>query len=60
VDPSKKTPVNAGVVRVDAQGFTKVGFKPTLDIQQADKFALSAEKKGGVAENEGPIILLGP
>ncbi len=60
VDPSKKTPVNAGVVRVDEKGFAKVDFKPTLDIQQADKFALSVEKVGGVAENEGPIILLSP
>jgi anti-sigma-K factor RskA len=58
VDPSKKTPVNAGVVKVDAKGFAKVEFKPTVDVQQADKFALSVEKKGGVAENEGPIILL--
>lgn len=58
VDPSKKTPVNAGIVKVDAKGFAKVEFKPTVDVQQADKFALSVEKKGGVAENEGPIILL--
>lgn len=58
VDPSKKTPVNAGIVKVDAKGFAKVEFKPTVDVQQADKFALSVEKKGGVAENEGPIILM--
>lgn len=58
VDPSKKTPVNAGIVKVDASGFAKVEFKPTVDVQQADKFALSVEKKGGVLENEGPIILL--
>lgn len=58
VDPSKKTPVNAGIVKVDANGFAKVEFKPTVDVQQADKFALSVEKKGGVLENEGPIILL--
>ena len=60
VDPSKKTPVNAGVVRVDAKGFAKVDFKPTLDIQQANNFAISVEKKGGVAQNEGPIVLLSP
>jgi hypothetical protein len=64
VDPSKKTPVNAGVVRVDPQGFAKVQFKPNLDIQQADKFALSVEKKvdnpGGVPDNAGPIVLVSP
>lgn len=60
VDPTKKAPVNAGVVTIDPQGFAKVAFKPTLDIQQADKFALSVEKKGGVPQNEGPIVLLSP
>jgi len=58
VDPSKKKPVDAGVVTVDAKGFAKVEFKPVLDIEQADKFALSVEKKGGVPEGEGPIVLL--
>ena len=58
VDPSKKTPVNAGIVKVDANGFAKVEFKPTIEVQQADKFALSVETKGGVPENKGPIILL--
>ncbi|MDB6138361.1 MAG: hypothetical protein JWO94_1433 [Verrucomicrobiaceae bacterium] len=64
VDPSKKTPVNAGVVRVDPKGFAKVQFKPTTDIQQADKFALSVEKKvedpAGVPVGAGPIVLLSP
>ena len=62
VDPSHKTPVNAGVVRVDKKGFAKVQFKPNFAIQQADKFALSVEKKvddpAGVPENKGPIVLL--
>ena len=64
VDPSKKTPVNAGVVRVDAKGFAKVQFKPVLDVQSADKFALSVEKKvpdpAGVPVGAGPIVLLSP
>ncbi len=64
VDPSKKTPVNAGVVRVDAKGFAKVQFKPALDVQSADKFALSVEKKvpdpAGVPVGAGPIVLLSP
>ena len=64
VDPSKKAPVNAGVVRVDPKGFAKVQFKPNLEIQQADKFALSVEKKvddpAGVSVGAGPIVLLSP
>lgn len=62
VDPSKKTPVNAGVVRVDSKGFAKVQFKPVDAIEQADKFALSVEKKvddpAGVPANAGPVVLL--
>ena len=64
VDPSKKAPVNAGVIRVDPKGNAKVQFKPNMEIQQADKFALSVEKKvanpGGVPDNAGPIVLLSP
>ncbi len=60
VDPAKKTPVNAGVVQVDDKGFAKVEFKPVAEISKANNFAISVEKKGGVAENEGPIILLSP
>jgi anti-sigma-K factor RskA len=58
VDPKQVKPVNAGIVKVDEQGFAKVQFKPTIDVSKADKFALSVEKKGGVPQNEGPIILL--
>ncbi len=60
VDPKKDTPVDAGVVKVDAQGFAKVDFKPLVDISEATKFALSVEKEGGVPKGEGPIILIGP
>ena len=64
VDPSKKAPVNAGVVQVDQKGFARVQFKPVDSIQQADKFALSVEKKvdnpAGVGSNAGPIVLLSP
>jgi len=64
VDPSKKTPVNAGVVRVDPKGFAKVQFKPNLEIQQANNFALSVEKKvddpAGVPVGAGPIVLISP
>ena len=60
VDPKHDTPVNAGIVRVDAQGFAKVEFKPTLDISEAKNFAISVETEGGVPKNEGPIVLLSP
>jgi anti-sigma-K factor RskA len=62
IDSTQKTPVNAGIVRVDAEGFAKVEFKPTLAIQQAEKFALSVEKEGGAPAGEGPagpVVLLG-
>lgn len=60
VDPKNPSPVNAGVVQVDAQGFAKVDFKPVVDVSEAAKFALSVERKGGVPNNEGPIVLIGP
>lgn len=60
VDPSHQSPVNAGVVRVDEQGFARVSFKPAAAIAQADKFAISVEQRGGVPQNEGPIVLLSP
>ncbi|MBB5040142.1 anti-sigma factor domain-containing protein [Prosthecobacter dejongeii] len=60
VDPKNPTPVNAGVVQLDGQGFAKVEFKPVEEVSSAAKFALSVEREGGVAKNEGPIILIGP
>lgn len=60
VDPEKAAPVDAGVVRVDDQGFARVRFKPTATIAKADKFAISVERRGGVPQNEGPIVLLSP
>jgi anti-sigma-K factor RskA len=60
VDPKHKTPVNAGIVRVDETGFAKVDFKPTLNIDEAKNFAISVEAEGGVPENKGPIVLLSP
>ncbi len=62
IDSSQSTPINAGVVRVNARGFAKVDFKPAMDIQRADKFALSVEKQGGAPAGEGPsgpVILAG-
>ncbi|MEN3942628.1 anti-sigma factor [Prosthecobacter sp. SYSU 5D2] len=60
VDPKNPEPVPAGIVRVDAQGFASVDFKPAEVVSSAGKFALSIEREGGVPKNEGPIILIGP
>lgn len=60
VDPNNPKPVNAGIVKVDADGFAKIDFKPVIEVSSAAKFALSVEREGGVPENEGPIILIGP
>ena len=60
VDPSHQNPVDAGVVRVDEQGFARVSFKPSMDIAKAEKFAISVEQHGGVPVNAGPIVLLSP
>lgn len=60
VDPSKPKPVDAGIVKMDANGFAKIDFKPVVDVSEAAKFALSVERKGGVPQNEGPIVFIGP
>lgn len=60
VDPAKPKTVDAGIVRVDSKGFARVEFKPVVDVSEAAKFAVSIERKGGVPENEGPVILVGP
>lgn len=60
VDPKQSVPVDAGIVRVDGDGFAKVDFKPVTDVTDASKFALSVEKEGGVPKGEGPIVLIGP
>jgi len=60
VDPKQPVPVDAGVVRVNGDGFAKVDFKPVTDVTDASKFALSVEKEGGVPKGEGPIVLIGP
>jgi anti-sigma-K factor RskA len=43
------TPVDAGVFHVDANGSVRVEFKAKALIQNAGKFAVTEEAKGGVA-----------
>ncbi len=61
----KKTPgspISAGVIKVDQRGFATVTFKPTGEISEMSKFALSLEKQGGVSQKsqDGPIVFIGP
>lgn len=59
VDPAYKNPVNGGVFHVAADGKIAVPFKPDQPIAKPAAFAISLEKKGGVAKAEGTIVLLG-
>lgn len=47
IDPNLKTPVSAGVFKVDAAGKVRLEFKPTRNVQSAYKFAVTMEKEGG-------------
>lgn len=61
IDTKKGSPVDAGVVRVDDQGLARIDFKPQEAIENADKFAISVEAKGGSTTEKGPqgqIILM--
>jgi len=53
IDPRYPTPVNAGVLPVDDAGDGRVDFKARRPIQQADKFAVTEEVKGGA---EAPTL----
>ncbi len=58
VDPKYKDPVNGGVFSVDPDGVARVQFKPDQPITSVVKFAVTRERKGGVAKAEGPFVLL--
>jgi len=59
VDPEYKQPVDAGAFHVSEEGTTKISFKPKARVNSATAFAVSLERKGGVAKAEGPMVLLG-
>lgn len=59
VDPAYKDPVNAGIFHVWSDGHAAVPFKPDEPVAHAAAFAVSLEKKGGVAKAEGTIVMLG-
>ena len=47
IDPNLKTPVSAGIFKVDAEGKVRIEFKPDRVVQSAYKFAVTVEKEGG-------------
>jgi anti-sigma-K factor RskA len=47
IDPNLKTPVSAGVFKVDAAGRVRLEFKPARPVQSAFKFAVTVEQEGG-------------
>ncbi len=59
IDPQYKQPISGGVVRVDDAGAARLVFTVDVPIGTADKFAISRERKGGVPQVEGPIVMAG-
>jgi anti-sigma-K factor RskA len=59
VDANHKDPINAGLIRIDPNGVTRIRFKPDQNAAQIKAFAISLEREGGVPKREGPIVLIG-
>lgn len=59
VDPDYENPVDGGTFHVSKAGASDIPFKPKARVSQADAFAVSLERKGGVPKAEGPMVLLG-
>lgn len=59
VDPNHKDPVSAGVFHGPADGRMALPFWPDHPVAKATAFAISVERKGGVAKAEGPIVMMG-
>lgn len=47
IDPNHKTPVSAGVFKVDVDGKVRIEFKPVQPVREAAKFAVTMEQEGG-------------
>jgi anti-sigma-K factor RskA len=59
IDPDYAAPISGGVFRVEAQhGSAQVNFHISRPINQAVKFAVSREAKGGSDSAKGPIVLM--
>lgn len=61
IDPSQKSPIAAGLLRVRADGVAEIQFRPTKQVKQATNFAVSLESEGGAREGGAPgqILMIG-
>jgi anti-sigma-K factor RskA len=60
VDPQYQDPVDAGTFTVDPRtGEARVHFKTKQAIKAIAAYAITQERKGGVAKSAGPFLLLG-
>ena len=61
IDTDKETPVDAGVVKINATGVAKINFKPQEPVTGAGSFALSLENKYGSTSQtgpQGPVVMM--
>jgi anti-sigma-K factor RskA len=60
VDPQYPNPVDGGVFSVEpASGTARLQFKAKQPVGTVNAFAVTRERKGGVAKAQGPFVLLG-
>lgn len=59
IDPKSAAPVDAGVFQVDKDGNARLTFKPRTPVQEAGKFAVTEEPKGGKPAPSGTMVLAG-
>ena len=58
-DSAYPDPVDGGVFALNPEtGHTQISFKPAQRVNNAEKFAISLERKGGVRKTEGPVVLI--
>ncbi len=59
IDPSRKEPVNAGLIPVVNSSAAKVDFHPDVRVGKGTKFAISLEPRGGSKKAVGPVVFIG-
>ncbi len=59
IDSKRPNPISAGVFRVDRKGSVRFEFRPKIFVTTFDKIAVTKERKGGVPQPEGTMVLLG-
>lgn len=57
IDRRYPQPVNGGVFHLSNNESQQIAFQPTEPVRDAQGFAISIERKGGVSKAEGPIVL---